>query len=114
MHRAASVGLRHSSCLPARRFPVACSPSPPSRPNPTRAVARFAAIRSEAELQRIAVVDRKVMVGMRDGLRMQADIYRPKGASSKVPAIFVRTPYNFNWWDVRLGAPSDMTSQPRP
>jgi uncharacterized protein len=65
----------------------------------------------EAELQRIAVIDRKVMVTMRDGLRMQADIYRPKGASERVPAIFVRTPYNFNWWDVRLGAPSDMTSQ---
>jgi putative CocE/NonD family hydrolase len=65
----------------------------------------------EAELQRIAVVDRKVMVTMRDGLSMQADIYRPKAGSDKVPAIFVRTPYNFNWWDVRLGAPADMSQQ---
>lgn len=65
----------------------------------------------ESELQKIAVVDRKVMVSMRDGLRMQADIYRPKNASNKVPAIFVRTPYNFNWWDVRLGAPADMSAQ---
>ncbi|MCC6930917.1 MAG: CocE/NonD family hydrolase [Gemmatimonadaceae bacterium] len=65
----------------------------------------------ESELQRIAIVDRKVMVVMRDGLRMQADIYRPRQASQKVPAIFVRTPYNFNWWDVRLGAPADMSQQ---
>ena len=28
-----------------------------------------------------------------------------------MPAIFVRTPYNFNWWDVRNGAPADMTSR---
>ena len=35
----------------------------------------------EAELQSIAVVDRKVMVPMRDGKRMAADIYRPKDNS---------------------------------
>ena len=63
----------------------------------------------EAALQAIAVVDRKVMVAMRDGVRMQADIYRPKGATG-VATIFSRTPYNFNWWDVRLGAPADMST----
>lgn len=64
----------------------------------------------EAELQSIAVVERKVMVTMRDGKRMAADIYRPKDASKKYPIIFSRTPYNFNFWDVRLGAPRDMTT----
>ncbi|MGD9562975.1 MAG: CocE/NonD family hydrolase [Pyrinomonadaceae bacterium] len=64
----------------------------------------------EAELQSVAVVERKVMVTMRDGKRMQADIYRPKDESTKYPTIFSRTPYNFNWWDVRLGAPRDMTT----
>ena len=63
----------------------------------------------EAELQSIAVVERKVMVTMRDGKRMQADIYRPKD-NDKYPIIFSRTPYNFNWWDMRLGAPRDMTT----
>jgi putative CocE/NonD family hydrolase len=63
----------------------------------------------ESELQRIAHVDRKLMVAMRDGVRMQADVYRPKGATN-VAAIFSRTPYNFNWWDVRLGAPADMST----
>jgi len=64
----------------------------------------------EKELEDIAVVDRKVMVPMRDGKRMAADVYRPKDASKKYPIIFSRTPYNFNFWDVRLGAPRDMTT----
>ena len=63
----------------------------------------------EAELESLAVVDRKVMVPMRDGKRMATDIYRPKDTSKKYPIIFVRTPYNFNFWDVRLGAPRDMS-----
>lgn len=64
----------------------------------------------ESELQSVAVVERKVMVPMRDGKRMAADIYRPKDASKTYPIIFSRTPYNFNFWDVRLGAPRDMTT----
>lgn len=66
--------------------------------------------RIEKELQDVAIVDRKVMVPMRDGKRMAADIYRPKDTSKKYPIIFSRTPYNFNFWDVRLGAPRDMTT----
>src|SRR6187401_3149897 len=64
----------------------------------------------EAELQSVATVYRKVMVPMRDGTRMAADIYRPKDNNKQYPIIFSRTPYNFNWWDVRLGAPRDMTT----
>jgi predicted acyl esterase len=63
----------------------------------------------EAELESMAVIERKVMVPMRDGVRVQADIYVPKG-NEKFPIIFSRTPYNFNWWDTRLGAPRDMTT----
>jgi putative CocE/NonD family hydrolase len=65
----------------------------------------------ERELQRIAVVERKLMIPMRDGVRMQFDVYRPKDAAGTVPAIFVRTPYNMNFWDVQLRAPADMTAQ---
>jgi len=65
----------------------------------------------ERELESIAIIDRKLMVPMRDGTRIQFDVYRPKNASGKVPAIFVRTPYNMNYWDVALGAPADMTQQ---
>ncbi len=39
----------------------------------------------EKELQSIAVVDRKLMVAMRDGKRMAADVYRPKDTSKKYP-----------------------------
>jgi uncharacterized protein len=66
---------------------------------------------TEKELESIAIIERKLMVPMRDGKRMQADIYRPKDQSKKYPIIFVRTPYNFNYWDVELGAPRDMTTQ---
>ena len=50
----------------------------------------------ERELQKIAVIDRKLMVPMRDGAKMQFDVYRPKNATGPVPAIFVRTPYNMS------------------
>ena len=65
----------------------------------------------EKELQAIAVVERKVMVRMRDGKRMAADIYRPKDSTRKYPTVFVRTPYNFNFWDVRNGAPREMSRE---
>jgi putative CocE/NonD family hydrolase len=65
----------------------------------------------EKELQSIAIVERKLMVPMRDGKRMATDIYRPKDTSKKYPTIFVRTPYNFNFWDVRSGAPRDMSNE---
>jgi hypothetical protein len=64
----------------------------------------------EKELESIATIDRKVMVPMRDGKRMQADIYRPKDESKKYPIVFSRTPYNFNYWDVALAAPRDMSA----
>ncbi|MBI2222218.1 MAG: CocE/NonD family hydrolase [Acidobacteria bacterium] len=64
---------------------------------------------TEKELQSIAIIDRKVMMPMRDGIRLATDIYRPRNADGKVPAIWVRTPYNFNFWDVRNSVPADMT-----
>jgi putative CocE/NonD family hydrolase len=49
------------------------------------------------KLQHIAIIDQKVMMPMRDGVRLATDIYRPK-TEEKVPVIFSRTPYNFNSW----------------
>ena len=66
--------------------------------------------RLERELESVAVIERKVMVPMRDGVRVQADVYRPRDTTRTYPVVFSRTPYNFNWWDVRLGAPRDMTA----
>jgi hypothetical protein len=79
-----------------------------NRPDPQMVAARE---KDEKELESIAIIDRKVMVPMRDGKRMAADIYRPKDTSKKVPIIFVRTPYNFNFWDVRSGTWASMSAQ---
>lgn len=49
------------------------------------------------KLEKIAIVDQKVMMPMQDGIRLATDIYRPRG-TEKVPIIFSRTPYNFNSW----------------
>src|SRR5262250_2999209 len=65
---------------------------------------------TEKQLESIAIIERKVMVPMRDGKRMAADIYRPKDESKKYPVIFSRTPYNFNYWDVRNGTYADMAT----
>ncbi len=65
----------------------------------------------ENELQSIAIVERKLMIPMRDGKRIATDVYRPKDTSKKYPTIFVRTPYNFNYWDVRNGAPRDLSTE---
>ncbi len=49
------------------------------------------------KLEAEAIVDQKVMMPMRDGVRLCTDIYRPK-TDKPVPVIFSRTPYNFNTW----------------
>ncbi len=74
----------------------------------TLAAKRYA---TEEELEKLAVIDRKVWIPMRDGAKMAADIYRPKNATGPVPIILSRTPYDFNYWDVALGAPADMTQE---
>jgi uncharacterized protein len=84
------------------------APSAPAQARPEETTRRNA---MEEELESIAVIERKIMVPMRDGKRMQADIYRPKDQSKKYPIIFVRTPYNFNYWDVALSAPADMSNE---
>lgn len=49
------------------------------------------------QLNEVAIIDQKVMMPMRDGVRLATDIYRPK-TDAKVPIIFSKTPYNFNSW----------------
>ncbi len=48
-----------------------------------------------ARLQEIAIIEQKVMMPMRDGVRLATDIYRPK-TDEPVPIILSKTPYNFN------------------
>ncbi len=48
-----------------------------------------------SKIEAIGIIEQKVMMPMRDGIRLATDIYRPK-TDQKVPIIFSRTPYNFN------------------
>ena len=59
-------------------------------------------------LEAIAHIEQKIMVPMRDGIRLCTDVYRPK-TDKPVPVIFSRTPYNFNTW--RDGEESTRTYQ---
>ena len=79
----------------------------PAPPNAQLIAAREA---QEAELQRLADVHRSVLMPMRDGVRLMTDIYVPKSRSGPVPLILSKTPYNMNWWDVRNGAPRDVSA----
>lgn len=48
-------------------------------------------------IEEIAHIEQKIMVTMRDGIRLATDVYRPK-TDKPVPIIFSKTPYNFNSW----------------
>jgi len=61
---------------------------------PSRAAAQESLLE---QLQRIAIIEEKVMMPMRDGVRLATDIFRPK-TDQPVPIIFSKTPYNFNMW----------------
>ena len=55
-----------------------------ARPQDAATIARRNA--TEKELESIAIIERKVMVPMRDGKRMQADIYRPNDSRRNIPS----------------------------
>ena len=74
---------------------IAAVAQPPAQG--TQAELRARRWATENQLAEVAVIERKLMVPMRDGVRMAADLYYPKNTSKKVPTILVRTPYNFNF-----------------
>jgi putative CocE/NonD family hydrolase len=39
-------------------------------------------------------VEKKVMVAMRDGVKLATDVYLPAGSTEKLPVVLARTPYN--------------------
>jgi putative CocE/NonD family hydrolase len=39
-------------------------------------------------------VEKAVMIPMRDGVRLAANLYRPVGAGERLPVVLIRTPYN--------------------
>jgi putative CocE/NonD family hydrolase len=93
-------------------LPFVCVAAVLAQPNTPPTAQQLAARNAtEKELESIAIIERKVMVPMRDGKRMATDVYRPKEQSKKYPTIFVRTPYNFNYWDVKNAAYRDLTAE---
>ena len=60
----------------------------PRPPRDTVLVARRDSL--EREIHRIGIVERKVMVPMRDGVRMQADVYRPRAGAGSGPFRFAQ------------------------
>lgn len=49
-----------------------------------------------ADLERIAEIEKKLWVEMRDGVRLSTDVYRPKDAEGPLPTVFWRSPYNYS------------------
>ena len=90
---------------------TACSAPGDTDDGPTTEERREARFALEARLDSIAVIERKVMVPMRDGVRLATSVYVPRDREGPVPAIFSRTPYNFNYWDVDLRAPAGNLSR---
>src|SRR5262249_36581055 len=99
-----NIGLRHfAPGAPVRHLFVAASlilaaveaAAQPAPPTPEQLAERK---RTYAELESMSVIEHKLMVPMRDGVHLSTDVYRPKG-NGKYATIFVRTPYNFNWFD---------------
>ena len=91
---------------------TACeAPEPDGDDRPTTEERRAERFALEARLDSIAEIERKVMVRTSDGTRLATSVYVPKDRAGPVPTIFSRTPYNFNYWDVDLRAPSGRLSR---
>lgn len=92
----AALGLAATFALPAatQTGPAPALPSTSDK-EPTD-YSKWSQAALETELARRAVIERKVLMPMRDGVHLSTDIYRPRDAAGPVPTIFVRTPYNMN------------------
>jgi putative CocE/NonD family hydrolase len=97
------------TCLLISATAPAPAPAQTSTAPPADATLNQSREATERALESIADIERKAMIPMRDGVRLSTDIYRPKNGSGKYPTIFVRTPYNDDYWDTDIRAPRDMT-----
>lgn len=103
--------LRRALCGIAAFVVLASATAMPADQSKADAEAKLAAKRlaMEQELEDLADIHRQVQITMRDGKRMIAQVYVPKGAAGPVPVILQRTPYNYNIWDVQRQIPQDMS-----
>jgi len=85
------------AALPVLAAALGATFAPARSPLAAQQTAQQAQEDVRALLEAEAIVQEKVMVPMRDGARMAADVFRPRG-DGPFPIIFSRTPYNFNSW----------------
>jgi len=53
------------------------------------------------------LLEKSVMIPMRDGTKLSTDIYRPEGEKGKLPVIVIRTPYNKRTWRNNQSKPAN-------
>lgn len=61
---------------------------------PAENLARYSEDGLRAELAGIAEAETAVLVPMRDGVGLSTNIWRPKGATGRLPTVLWKTPYN--------------------
>ena len=79
---------------PARAAPAPAPAETSSGDAPYTDYSKWSQAALDAELAKRAIVERKVLMPMRDGVHLSTDIFRPKDVTGPVPTIFIRTPYN--------------------
>ena len=89
MPAATQTGPANASPAPARPMLAASSGDAPFTD-----YSKWSQAALDAELAKRAIVERKVLMPMRDGVRLATDIYLPSGATNPLPALLERTPYD--------------------
>jgi len=79
---------------PARAAPSLAPAETSSGDAPYTDYSKWSQAALDAELAKRAIVERKVLMPMRDGVHLSTNISRPKDVTGPVPTIFIRTPYN--------------------
>src|SRR5512132_2760703 len=106
--------MRRASLLVSSILLLSCAgaappdlPEPPAAPNPPATAAPTAlATAAPAEPMAPPLLVTRVMIPMRDGVKLETVILTPKGAAKPLPILFRRTPY---------GVPTDEDiAKPRP
>ena len=89
---AAKAGPAATLGAPAVGAPVAQTAPPGSTPGLQSYpdYSAYTTVALEAAMQKKAIIERKLLMPMRDGVGLSTDIFRPKGASAPFPTIFLR------------------------
>ncbi|MEO5815101.1 MAG: CocE/NonD family hydrolase [Gemmatimonadaceae bacterium] len=86
--------MQHTIQLPSRRVIAVAALAAVATSTTSAAQATSGAPYPRPPGAHEVVIERAVMVPMRDGVRLATDIYRPKDVTGAVPTILIRTPYN--------------------